>query len=356
MSLEDIARRRVVTHRLRGWSAPAEEIVGRLVAMQAQDHRGGLWSVGARSDHLTEADVERALAERRIVRTWPMRGTLHLVAAQDARWLPALLGPRASQAAAGRRRGLGLDDDAVRKVRAAWEAALAGGACLGRPELFAVMDAVGVDSGDQRGPHLLRYFAEQGLLCFGPHSGRQPTYTLLEEWVPDARVLGEEDALAELALRYFTGHGPATLDDFAGWAYLTRTRARAGLAEVRSQLTSVEVDGLTYWYADGEPPPADTGVQLLPGFDEYVLGYKNRTAIMTPEVFDAVVPGGNGVFRATVVDDGRVVGLWTVKRLTRRQRVTVTPLPGHRLPPRDALATAVARYADFCGVPTELDV
>ncbi|GAB3856866.1 winged helix DNA-binding domain-containing protein [Nocardioides maradonensis] len=353
MTPAEIARRRIHAHGLAAPSpATAEEIVGRLVAMQAQDYRGGLWSVGARSDHLTEADVETALAERRIVRTWPMRGTLHLVAAADARWLPALLGPRASQAAAGRRRGLGLDDASVALVRDAWEAALTGGQTLGRPELFKVMDAAGVDSGDQRGPHLLRYFAEQGVLCFGPHAGKQPTYALIEEWCPDARVLDREEALAELALRYFTGHGPATIDDFAGWAFLTKGDARAGLAAVGAQLDSAEVAGLTYWYADG--PDAPSGTQLLAGFDEYVLGYKNRSAFLTPEIFDAVVPGGNGVFRATVVDDGQVVGLWTARRLTRRQVVTVTGFEGRKPPRPAALKAALGRYADFCGVPTEL--
>lgn len=354
MSPEEIARRRTQAHGLTvPTSAPAEDIVAGLLAMQAQDYRGGLWSVGVRSDHLSEADVEEALRERRIVRTWPMRGTLHLVAAADARWLPELLGPRASQAAAGRRRGLGLDEESVLKVRAAWERVLAGGQTLGRPELFAAMDAAGVDSGDQRGPHLLRYFAEQGLLCFGPHAGRQPTYALLQEWVPDARTLDREEALAELALRFFTGHGPATVDDLAGWGFLTKTDAKAGLAAVADRLESATSDGLTYWYA-AAPDPVAPPVLLLPGFDEYVLGYKNRTAIMAPGMLDAVVPGGNGVFRATVVVEGRVAALWAAKRLSRRQALTITPLPGGATPDPAALDAAVARYADFCGVPTEV--
>lgn len=326
--------------------------------MQAQDYRGGLWSVGARAARLTESDVERALSEREIVRTWPMRGTLHLVAAEDARWLPALLGPRASQAAAGRRRAMGLDDDAVRSVRAAWEATLSGGRSLGRAELFKSMDAAGVDSGAQRGPHLLRYFAEQGLLCFGAHEGKQPTYALIEEWVPNARVLERDEALAELARRYFTGHGPATLDDFAGWAYLPKADARAGLNAVQSDLAEDEVDGTTYWSAgDAADPRAArraTGVQLLAGFDEYVLGYKNRSAFMTPEIFAAVVPGGNGMFKATVIHDGQVVGLWTTKRLTKRQVVSVSWFDGRTRVAERSLATAVQRYGQFCDVPTSL--
>ncbi|MGN6722641.1 MAG: winged helix DNA-binding domain-containing protein, partial [Marmoricola sp.] len=298
----------------------------------------------------TEADVERALLDREIVRTWPMRGTLHLVAAADARWMPELLGPRASQSAAGRRRGLGLDDVAVKKARAAWEAGLSGGRCLGRPELFALMEAAGVDSGDQRGPHLLRYFAEQGVLCFGPHVGKQPTYALLQEWVPDARVLDRDEALAELALRYFSSHGPVTLDDFAGWAFLTKGDARAGLAAVEKQLERTDIDGLPHWHGPLDATP--TGVHLLPGFDEYVLGYKNRSAFSTPEIMAAVVPGGNGMFKASVLVDGQIVGLWSVKRFARRQEVRVDWFEGRPRPAPDLLDEAAQRYARFTEVET----
>lgn len=351
MDLADIARSRVRAHRLETADRSSASVaVGSLLAMQAQDYRGGLWSVGVRAAALTEAEVEQALLQREIVRTWPMRGTLHLVAAADARWLPELLGPRATQAAAGRRRGLGLDEAAVASTRRAWEAGLSGGRCLGRPKLFALMEAAGVDSGDQRGPHLLRYLAEQGVLCFGPHEGRQPTYALLDEWVPDARVLDREEALAELALRYFSSHGPVTLEDFAGWAFITKGDARAGLAAVEDQLESMEVDGLRYWHAGVED--AATGVHLLPGFDEYVLGYKNRAAFATPEIMAAVVPGGNGMFKASVVSDGQIVGLWSVKKLTRRQEVRFAWFEGRPRPAEDLLEQAVQRYARFTGVET----
>lgn len=351
MDVGAIARSRIRAHRLESADQPtAVAAVSSMLALQAQDYRGGLWSVGARAASLTEAEVERALKDREIVRTWPMRGTLHLVAAADARWMPELLGPRASQSAAGRRRQLGLDEAAIAATRAAWESGLAGGRCLGRPELFALMESAGVDSGDQRGPHLLRYFAEQGVLCFGPHEGRQPTYTLVEEWVPEARVLERDEALAELALRYFTSHGPASLTDFAGWSGLTKGDARKGLAAVEGELAHTEMDGVEYWHAELDSAP--TGVQLLAGFDEYVLGYKDRSAFATPEILTAVVPGGNGVFKSSVVSDGQIVGLWTVKRFAQRQEVRVAWFDTRPAP--DLLEEAVARYAGFTEVATAL--
>lgn len=354
VDIADIARARVRAHNIEPSDQPtAADAVRALVAMQAQDYRGGLWSVGIRAPGLTEADVEAALRRREIVRTWPMRGTIHLVAADDARWLAALLGPRASQAAAGRRQRLGLDDDSVTRTRKAWEAALAGGKALGRPALFAAMESAGVHSGDQRGPHLLRYFAEQGVLCFGPHEGSQPTYTLLEQWAPSTVTLDRGEALAQLAFRYFRGHGPATLDDFVGWAMLTKTDARAGIAAVSDQLESFDINGVTYWCADRQPATS-TGCSLLPGFDEYVLGYKNRSAFMTPAIFEATVPGGNGVFRATVLNDGQVVGLWTVKKLAKKQVVTATWFPDRKKPGSASFRKAVDRYAAFVGLPTEI--
>lgn len=353
MDTLDIARARVRIHGLVDADHPsASSAVASMLALQAQDYRGGLWSVGVRSGALSEADIEDALIAREIVRTWPMRGTLHLVAAGDARWLTELLGPRASQAAAGRRRGLGLDEEAVTKVRAVWEARLSGGRCLGRPELFALMEGAGVDSGDQRGPHLLRYLAEQGVLCFGPQQGKQPTYALLQEWVPGARELEREEALAELALRYFSSHGPATLEDFVGWAMITKRDARAGISAVEDRLESFERDGRRYLHAGLDPRP--TGVHLLAGFDEYVLGYKDRSAFATPAILSAVVPGGNGVFKASVLFDGQIVGLWAVKRYARRQEVSITWFEARDRPPAGLLAQAVQRYARFTGVETAL--
>ncbi|GAC1385542.1 MAG: winged helix DNA-binding domain-containing protein [Marmoricola sp.] len=343
MRVSDIARHRVAGHHLDVGDQPtARAAVRSMFALQAQDYRGGLWSVGARAWRVTEAEVERALLDREIVRTWPMRGTLHLVDAADARWLPELLGPRASQSAAGRRRGLGVDEIAVSRVRTAWEGALAGGRCLGRSELFALMDAAGVDSGDQRGPHLLRYFAEQAVLCCGPHRDRQPTYALLAEWVPEARVLPRDEALAELALRYFVSHGPATLDDFVGWAFLTKADARAGLVEVEERLESFELDGVRYW--QGDTRAAVGTVQLLSGFDEFVLGYKNRAAFSSPAIMAAVVPGGNGVFRASIVFDGQIVGLWSVQRRKARNEIRIDWFDG----PRPAREGARLRGGALC--------
>ncbi|HEU5223605.1 MAG TPA: winged helix DNA-binding domain-containing protein [Candidatus Lumbricidophila sp.] len=355
MDLSAIARLR--THaqaltsgsRLTGAAAPVAA-ARHLVAMQTQDYRGGLWSIGARTDSATEREVVAALADARLVRTWPMRGTIHTVAADDVRWLTALLGPRASHAASGRRRGLGLGDAEVTTAIVTWERELAGRRALQRGPLFAALDAAGVDSGNQRGPHLLRHLAEQGMLCFGPNDGNQPTYVLLDEWVPASPARPREAALAELALRYFTSHGPATVDDLARWAHLTKSDVRAGLSHAASDLAELRVDGTSYWcspeIAAADPTTAHE-TMLLAGFDELLLGYRDRRATAAPEVEAAIVPGGNGVFKPTVVHDGRVLGSWSLTRRARSQTAEINWLADAPRPTSADLEAAVGRYAAF---------
>lgn len=191
-------------------------------AVHAQDYRGALWGVGQRVAGATEADVERALAERSIVRTWPMRGTLHFVAPDDVRWMLRLLAPRAIARAAGRHRQLGLDAATFAQSRDRLTAVLAGGNQLTRDAIYAELDRSGISTAGQRGIHILAQLAMEGVICFGARRSKQQTFALLDEWVPSSRMLEGDEALAELAARYFASHGPATLADFAWWSGLPR--------------------------------------------------------------------------------------------------------------------------------------
>lgn len=358
MQATQIAQHRLRSHRIVPADLSSAAGAARhMLALQAQDHRGGLWSVALRTPHLTEQDVELAIASRELVRTWPMRGTLHLLAAQDVRWMVALLAPRATMAAAGRRRELGLDEGTLAKARDVITGALAGGGCLPRGDLFQVLDHGGIDPAGQRGSHVLRYLAETGVLCFGPRSGAQPAFVLLDEWVPPSPGKDREQAIAELARRYMTGHGPASLRDFAGWGRLTVTDARRGLEDAGQHLESAEADGVRYWFApdgfarDGDGLPGDS-VRLLPGFDEFILGYKDRSAVLAAEHSERIVPGGNGMFRATVLVNGRVAGTWSVTRRAREQRIIIEPFTG--IDPRlhDLLDKEADRYGRYIGSPT----
>jgi hypothetical protein len=314
---QEIGLLRLVAQGLAGPQAhgPAEA-VRRLTAVQGQDYPGAVTSVALRTPGRSRTDVLAALDRGELVRSWPMRGTLHLTAAADLPWLLDLLGERALVGLAKRRASLGLTDADVARACDAVVAALSGGRRLTRPELLAAIETGGVAVTGPRGYHLLWFAAQTGHTCLGPTEDGEQQFVLLDEWVPDPRRLERDEALAELAARFFTGHGPATVQDLARWSGLTVRDARAGLATAREQLASMTVEGTEYLLDPAVPElltgclKEARGTFLLPGFDEFVLGYGDRSAVLDPAFATRIVPGGNGMFLSTVVVDGRIVGTW----------------------------------------------
>ncbi len=332
------------------------QVVAWLGAVQAQDYPGALWSIGLRTPGAMLSDVEQAIADRAIIRTWPMRGTLHFVAPEDVRWMLALLTPRVAANSAGRRAQLGLDETIFARSKELFARALQGGKRLERKEMLDVLERGGITTGGQRGYHILWRLAQSGLICFGPMQGKQPTFVLLDEWVPQAGELPRDEALARLAARYFTGHGPATLGDFMWWSGLTAADARAGLEMAKAQLVSEQVGGQTCWMPENIPASQDHATYLLPGFDEYLLGYKDRSAVLDPQYADLTHPGNNGMFSPTVVIGGRVAGTW--KRTFVKGMVVITPQPftAFSKDQEQAIAAVAERYGRFVGLSSKVVV
>jgi len=349
------ARRRLTGLRLSalGIDAPAasspEEAVRNACAMQAQDFLGALWSVGLRTPGSTAAGVEAAHSAGGFVRSWPMRGTLHFLAGEDLGWMLGLTAARMLQSAAGRRRQLGITDDDYERAEAVARDRLGGGARAKRSELLAEFETAGVSTEGQRGVHILGQLAQLGILVLAARD----SWVLLDEWVTAPRRLDREEGLRELALRYFTSHGPATVKDFSWWSSLTLTDARAGLAAAREQLDELELEGLTYFLRP-DLEPAGRDVHLLPGFDEYLLGYADRSAPLAAEHANAVVPGGNGLFMPTVVVDGEVVGIWKRERGSKRTRVTLAPLRAITAGTERSVRKKLVRYGEFLETEVEL--
>ncbi len=269
-----------------------------------------------------------------------MRGTLHLVPAEDLPWLLRLTAVRVVEATARRRAELGLDSGELDRAREHAESALQGGARLRRQELLHVWDRAGLATTGQRGYHLIAHLAQTGVLCFGPHVDSEPAIVLVDDWVRHPRRLDRDEALSELATRYFRGHGPATVKDFGRWTNLRAADVRAAVALARPHLESVTFEGVEH-LMDPQTPAVRAacrhrvlGTFLLPGFDEFVLGYGDRTAVLDPEFADRIVPGGNGVFRGTVVHAGRIVGTW--RHAGRGARRTVDATPFTTFPPKVA--------------------
>ena len=320
-----------------------------MLAMQGQDLPGVKWSIAVRTSGAREADIEAAFDAGEIVRSWPMRGTYHVVEAVDLPWMLALTAERSLASAARRRAALGITAADVERARAAAVDALPGRRALGRAAILAAIAEGGVPVAGPRGYHLLWYLAQTGTLVLGPSDGRGQAFARLDAWVPNPRRLERDEALGELARRYFLSHGPATVHDLARWSGLTVREVVRGLEIGGGELATLEVDGTTYHLApelaDADDAPAT--LLLLPGFDEYILGYADRSAVLEREHRDAIVPGGNGMFKPTIVVDGAVVGTWS-RRITARQvRVDASLFASSPRAAREGLEQAVDRYAQF---------
>lgn len=292
-----------------------EQVAAHTLGLQAQEPAATRFAVRARSQGLTAARVRDAYAAPTVARTWLMRGTLHLVAAADVRWLLTLFGARNAAATRTRRAGLGLDDETCARALDALPAVLSGGP-LSRAELVSRLSDRGIriQPSGQAPAHLVYYAAACGLICRGPDVARdEPGYVLLDDWLPAGPVLDEEVALAELARRYLAAYGPAGAADLAAWSGLPLGTARRAVTLVAAGLVELAPDR---WVPATAAPAPDAGapvVRLLGGFDTYLLGYRDRADALDPRYGERVHAGG-GIIRAAVLVDGRVTGTWRLER------------------------------------------
>lgn len=313
----DLALLRLAAQRIAGPGCDTPtDAVRWLTALQAQDYPGALISVALRTRSRDRSDVEAALTAGAVVKSWPLRGTLHFVPAEDLPWLLDLTAERELIGATRRHAELELDERSFAWARDLAEQALHGGRELTRAGLQQVWERAGLSTAGQRGYHLIWQLALTRTLCFGPVRDGEQQLVLLAEWAPRTRQPERDEALGELASRYFRGHGPATVKDLARWANLLVADVRTAVAIARPALERIEVDGVEY-LMDPQTPDRlaryrehAEEVFLLPGFDEYMLGYGDRSAALPVRFADRIVPGGNGMFRSTVVCAGQVVGTW----------------------------------------------
>lgn len=334
------------------FDSPADVVRG-MLAMQGQDYAGAKWSVALRTPKSTEADVESALAAGEIARAWPLRGTLHLVAPEDLGWMLPLAAERQESFSVKRRADLGITDDELDRAERIAREVMAGGVSMRRDRLLESWQSAGIPTDGQRGYHLLWNLGHRGVIVFGATEGKQPTFALFEERVPSPRRLDPDEALAELALRYFTSHGPSTVRDLAWWASITLGAARRGLAAVEDRLEAREFGGVPHWFRPGLEPEW-RGIHALAGFDEYLLGYQDRSPVLPAEYAQRIVPGNNGIFQPTVVVDGQVVGTWRrteTAKVVRAELIGFEPLTTRA---RDGFARSMKRYGRYLGKPVEI--
>ncbi|MEJ8284577.1 winged helix DNA-binding domain-containing protein [Curtobacterium citreum] len=329
--------------------------VERMTAVQGQDLGQALWAIGVRARGATRDDVRAAFDRGALVRSWPMRGTLHAVRPDDLRLLLSLTAERTLRSIARRATELGIDRPLLDRARDTTVAALSGGRALVRDELFEEYRAAGIDPAAGRGYHLLLQLSQEGLVAWGPTARVGQGLVLLDEWAPAAAEVPDRDeALRRVLVGYLRGRGPATETDAAGWTKLPLgdlRRARAAAGDAVEDLG----DGLLA-LADRPTTGGTPTGHLLPGFDEYLLGYADRSAQLDPAHADRVVPGANGMFLPMAVVRGRVVGTWKRTERAGGVLVTVTPFAALDTAAVRALEAAAARYARFLDAPVAFGV
>ncbi len=333
--------------------APAV-VVAAAAGIQAQDRRAARLSIWTRARHLDAPAIEDALVgDRSVVRTWAMRGTLHLVAADDVGWLLDLLGPVFVAASRRRYRELGLDETTCAAAVDVIGKAVTADGPLTRPALAERMrtGGVNVQAGSRAVAHLVRRAALEGVICCGPDDGGDETYVSLSDWVDGRAAAGPrgDPALAELARRHLAAFGPARPEDLAAWSGLTLARARAAWQLLDGELVEVVAGGRPAWVRAGtDVGPRGGGrpaARLLPAFDTFLLGHQGRELVVDSRFARRVWPGG-GWIHPTVVVDGQVVATWRFER-GRAPGVTVDPFAAFDAAVGSLVDTEVDRLAAF---------
>lgn len=333
------------------------ESLRRLVAIQGQDYTQAKWAIGLRSA-TNEAQIEALIDQTQIVRTWLMRGTLHMLALSDLRWMLGLFAERLLHQRGRRHRELELDDATFVRSRSIVEQALSDAKRLDRRSLLALFEAEGISTAGQRGIHILQQISLQGVICQLNAAKNNPLFVLIDEISPPEDPLPNDQAMQRLALGYFRSRGPASLQDFVFWSSMPITACRRALESIASQLQSRSIGEQTYWM-DRELEPSEPqpdSFYLLPGFDEYLLGYGQREAVLDPQHANQVVPGGNGVFFPIIVQQGKVVGTW--KRSLKKDLLSVTTQafePSSQIE-QATLQTAADHYASYLGLASPAQI
>jgi hypothetical protein len=321
MNLTDIAKIRLISQQIAGTQLKtAKDMVAWMGAMQAQDYAMSKWAVGVRLPNSTDRDIETALDKGDVLRTHLLRPTWHLVSADDIYWMLSLTAPQIKTASQSRHNQLEITPAIFSKSTSIFEKALTGGKQLTREELVAELEKAKIATDENRASHLLFWAELEGIICSGATKKGKQTYALLEERVPKKADLTREEALAKLAEKYFTSHGPATIQDFVWWSGLTIRDARHALELVKSSFISETIDSQTYWFTNSFSMSEKEMVNILPAYDEFIISYTDRRASLPFENHSKAV-SNNGIFRPVITINGQVIGIW--KRTTKKDIVLV---------------------------------
>ena len=330
----------------------AADVVSNSGAVQAQDFTAAKWALGLRIKNSTDEDIEKAFNDGTILRIHVMRPTWHFILPEDIRWMLQVTAPRVKSLLANYNRKLGLDDTLFARSNAAIVKALEGQTYLTRQELKAVVADRGIKTDVQRLAHIMTRAELDGLICSGPRRGKQFTYALLDERVGGSGRPYREQSPAELALRYFTSHGPAQLKDFSWWSGLTQKDAGAALDKIKSGLNTATLNEKTYWFCPYEEItiPDSPSALLLSVYDEYTIAYKDRSDVSEARYIERMISLGNAL-TAVIVLQGSVAGTWHKSMKENSVEIRLNAYRKLDVAEEEAVESEVARYGKFVGRP-----
>jgi hypothetical protein len=353
MNINDITTHRLVNQQLLQPKVKIpKDIVGWMGAIQAQDYAMSKWAIGSRLPGSTDHSIEEAINNGSIIRTHILRPTWHLVSADDIHWMLELTAPHVQGSVAFMNRQLELDEKTLKRTASIIEKTLRDNNHLTREEIMTVLQKAKMNTDTLRGAHIMFDAELKGIVCNGTRKGKQFTYALLNERVAQPKKIKRDEALGKLALRYFTSHGPATLQDFIWWSGLPITDARKSLESVKSELMSETIDTNTYWFVSSKlPKKVPETLLYLPAYDEFMISYKDRTAALDP-AFSQTTITGNGIFKPIIVVNGKVIGTW--KRTFKKDTVIIENMFFKKTgnPDKKELLAAVQLYSNFLNLKT----
>lgn len=355
MTAHDILRHRLYNEQLtKPRFTNPEDVVSWLGAMQAQDYPGAKWALGQRLSEATDNSIEHAFTEGKILRTHVLRPTWHFVHPRDIRWMLELTGPRVSKAMATYNKQLELTDEVFKKAQNIFIKFLEGKKQLTRQELKTELDRAGIITNVQRLAHLVMQAELDGVIVSGPVRGKQFTYMLMDERVPNIKELNHDEALVTLTKRYFMSHGPAQIKDFVWWSGLTVVDAKKGLEMLGKEISKEVIAEKEYYFYPGSPPPISERVYLLPNYDEYTIAYKDRNAFYDKSSGISIYSMGALTYPHVITYQGKVIGTWR-RELKKDSLIVIPNFP--KKPSKNVLGKieeAADRYGKFLSQKVEL--
>lgn len=336
------------------WLNTARDVVAHMGCMQAQDFEWSLRNIALRWIHITKNDILQALNTWEIIRSWPMRGTLHIMLPENAHWMLDLCASRTLSGYEKRRSYLGMDDKHAERALEIFDSVLRWEKQLTRSQLIEELKLWGLPMQTQWWYHLLNYAATRKLICFGPRVWKEDSFVLLDERVTAPKLLNKDQSLIQLTTTYFSWHGPATIQDLARWSGLSNWDIKKWVEltmESGVKIEKIEYNGKVYYCIEQEKQKGTwkESVIFLWWFDEYFIGYKERSEISDTRISSNYY-STNGIFFPLIMVDGYVV--WTWKRTIKKNKLIIDYSihdKTKKVSEKD-LMRAAERYGKFLGV------